>query len=165
MSHIQWVFEGLALRKKEREERKERMQLVSSVFNESIKAFREIVISLLGLNVGAGTRDEGELSPYIPLINYVAKPELLKAMLDSDAKAEASKSALKDESLDELNKNFMEDFDAGDLEPIFSGILSEDPFERWSSPEHQQDLMNAGVEVLEDGEELEDVFGEVKREG
>lgn len=149
MSYDMWMFEALALRKKEEQWLETMGKVTTEVFQSGFKAFRENVIYLLGLNIGAGQRKEdSDMTPFLPLNMYLGDPGVMKEMLEREKNEEATTKASSDTELDSLNERLMK-LEAGDLEPIFTGIHSSDPMERWHSPEYQAMLRDAGIEVVE----------------
>jgi hypothetical protein len=177
MTHGQWLFEAQALRKKEEDALKGRDELVSAVFKASHRAFRETLIALLGLFIGAkrkrrpveddattdldedvsddasdveevAAEEEEVRTPFLPLVYYLARPDMLNDMLAEDAEDRAAEEAAEDKNLDLLNEQLMS-LEEGDLEPLLTGQLSNDPYERWASPQMQQMLKELGVEVTD----------------
>lgn len=150
MNHAQWLFEATALRKKEREEAEKHDHLIRAIFTASRKTLRELLVHILGLNIGAGKPEgDSDLTPYIPLTLYTGRPDVMNEMMEREKNQEKMKDALDNENLDQLNDSLM-NLDAGDLEPLFTGALSSDPFERWLAPDNLENLRAVGVE-FEDG--------------
>ena len=141
MSHAQWQLEYLALREKETEERKERNALIEEVYTLASKTLQEMMIRLLGLNIGTGaqTNEDGR-TPYIPLVLTHAAPEMVQRLMDAD-KAE---EALKDENITKDLEILSELNPAKDLEKL----LNPTPLEVWHSEEHQALIRSMGVKVV-----------------
>lgn len=151
MNHAQWLFEAFALRKKDELEAKQRSQLAQAVYRESVRAFRETLIHLLGLNIGAGKpNDEADTTPFIPFLLTFGRHDVVEELMARDAEERLTENALDNEGIDELNMGLSK-LEMGDLEPLlFSGANSDDPFERWRSPEHQRLLRDIGIDVVPD---------------
>lgn len=156
MTQAQWLFEAMALSKKEKAQREFALEL----FKQGTLTLRTTLIRLLGLDVGVDVVDDAEYkeshpdapTPFVPLSMYTGRPEFLKVMLERQEEyreAEVARQSGRTADLDKLNEALM-NLDVGDLEPIFSGHNSADPFERWNSPETQQMLRDLGISVVED---------------
>ena len=147
MSYGQWMFEAAALRRKDRLEREWQQKLTEEIFKSSVKSLREVMIHVLGLHIGAGKGKDGEPTPYIPFALYCGRPEFLEEMIKKDEADEKLVDAL-DQDQDSLHEG-LANLDSGDLEPIFSGALSDDPLERWRSKENQEFLKSIGIDLVD----------------
>lgn len=155
MNHAQWLYEATILRQKEERD----LDRVREVFKAGANAFREGLVHLLGLNIGAGNPEilengEKGSSPFVPLIAFCGRPEVVDEMLKKHAEHQATNGegggpSANNDALGVLNDSLM-DLDIGDLEPLFTGINSEDPSERWASEEHQSLLKSLGIDVKKD---------------
>lgn len=150
MSYLQWHVEALAIRRKERDEREERNKLVTDVYKAAYNGLREMAIRILGLHIGAGKAKEGEPTPFRSLLPFIAREGMMEELMAAEADEKTQADALNNPDLDALADSLM-DFDVGDLEPLFTGANSDDPDERWNSPEHQAMLRSLGIEIV-DGE-------------
>lgn len=164
LTHSQWLFMAEAFSRREKQEAERQGRLVSAVFKAANRSFRDTLIYLLGLHIGAGKPkkveakeggesedEEDELTPYIPLVGLLAKPELIEELLRREKEEETAAEVLDDENLGELHDQLM-NLEAGDLEPIFSGKNSSDPFEQWYSQDNQEMLRAIGVDIVSDDE-------------
>lgn len=148
MNHVQWVFMAKAFKRKEEQEQERLSHTVAEIFKVSQRSLREMLIHLLGLNIGAGRPEPGEPTPYIPLTALITRPEVMEELLKRESDEKHEEEALDSSSLTDVNEGLM-NLDLGDLEPVFSGQNSDDPFERWMS-EPNMGLMKAiGVELYE----------------
>lgn len=159
MTHAQWWHEFLSIRAKEKKEADERMQLVNEVYKASARTFRETLVFLLGTNIGAGKRkSEDDPQPFIPLVTYVARPEVMKELLERETEETQATDILEDSGIESV-VDVIESLDMGDLEPLlFSGKNSDDPEERRRDPEYQQMLRDMGISLYDSslGETSED---------
>ena len=155
MSHMQWLIEAKALHKKEIKERDERIKLTKEVYEAASMSFRDILVHILGLNIGAGKQVEGKPVPFIPFMPLVAKPEVVEELMKRESEEIEISNALEDRGLSEVNDALM-DLDMGDLEPIFSGKNSDDPIERWMSEDNQRALKEMGIEVKDRDPKVEE---------
>lgn len=158
MSYAQWWHEFVSLREKEKKESEAQHKLVEDVYRAAAKTFRDTLIYILGTNIGAGKpKEDGDPTPYIPLVTYIAKPELMEELLNREREEKHAASELENKELDKLNDMFAE-MNFGDLEPLFSGKNSDDPEERMKDPEYQQMLREMGLELYDSskGETPED---------
>jgi hypothetical protein len=143
------MFEYVALRTKEREDRKFVFDLVQNVFTDGLKALRWHVISLLGLNIGAESlrdKDSTEI-PHIPLVMYLAQPEVIKEMMERDKNA-SRVSPAQEEAFETMSDYFM-NADEAIFDPLFTGEDSKDPKERYLA-RHQEMLRSMGINLTED---------------
>lgn len=111
MTTTQWLFEYLALKRKERE-----------TFELSFKALKAILISVMGLNAVRPEDDKGapksydsmtedEREAFLPLIAWVGRPELLK-MVKEQMETEANINQTED--TDDTYNKLIEQIDAAD---------------------------------------------------
>lgn len=123
MTTTQWIFEYLALRKKE----KEHFQLM-------FKAAKHLLVGVFGLNGLRPEDDKGipkshdemtddEREAFLPLVAWVGRPEMLKAVKDQIDK-EIEFTTIR---VDETYEKLIEQIDAadGDMEPILGLPQSE----------------------------------------
>lgn len=147
MTHAQWIYMAEVFQRREEKEREERNVLINEVYKASTRGLREMLVRLLGLNIGAGkAEEEGALTPFIPLVCTMSRSGILEELMKRDEEEEVIVAATNDENVDVVNDALM-NLDAGDLEPIFAGQNSENPIERWQSDEHQAMLRALGVTV------------------
>lgn len=148
MSRMQWLIEAVALRKREDEEKKRQSDVVTEVYKAASKTFRETLIHILGVNIGAGKAKEGEPTPYIPLVATMGRGEVIEELLKRESDEKHLTESLDDSNLDKFNEDLM-GLDLGDLEPVFSGSNSDDAFERWKAPDNVELMRAMGVELHE----------------
>ena len=119
------------------------------MFTDGLKALRWQVISLLGLNIGAESYREKDATdiPHIPLVMYIAQPEVITEMMERDTNASRVDPA-QEESFEAMSKHFME-MDDAILEPLFSGEDSKDPKERYLA-RHEELLRSMGINLTAD---------------
>lgn len=152
MSLAQWTFEARALRRKEDES----FKLVQEVFLHAHKVFRNDLISLLGLSIGAGKADEDkpDSTPFIPLNLYCGRPEVMEQLSELDGKEQAATSATKDKSIDALSDLIL-NMEEGDLEPIIS--RKKDPLDYVTNDAAQSLMRDMGIEISDPSSFLEDL--------
>lgn len=145
MTQAQWLFEARALQEKE----EQRAKLISDVMTASLKNLKDLLIVLFGLHIGAkkySKEEEKDLGlPYLPFNMFVARPEVMKEMIERDEEEAARIEAGSDSDLDALNEDLSQ-LDLGDLEPILEGG---DFFDQWTSDEHLHHLEEIGVDLHE----------------
>lgn len=143
MTQAQWLAEAIFLRKQE----KDQLELTRQVFKEGVKALREVLVSVLGSNIGAGRKkNEDGTSQYLPFVLYVTKPEILDEMIKRD---EAGVEA-ENKTLDDLN-DFLMGMDDGDLEPLFDDT---EMLRREQAAIDRASLEKLGVDLQEGDEGL-----------
>lgn len=152
MSLAQWTFEARAIRRKEDES----FKLVQEVFLHARKVFRNDLISLLGLSIGAGKADEDkpDSTPFIPLNLYCGRPEVMEQLSELDGKEQAATSATKDKSIDALSDLIL-NMEEGDLEPIIS--RKKDPLDYVTNDAAQSLMRDMGIEISDPSSFLEDL--------
>lgn len=152
LTYDQLLFMATAFRRKE----KRQNQLIRDVFKAASYEFNTSLIYLFGLYIGAGKKSDDAkpdaLPPFNPLVLYAGHPEIMKSMYEKHDADLAGEGMADNEQFDELAETIMQDFDAGDLEPLFSGAHSDNQREKWMSPEYQAFVKSLGVEfVKKDG--------------
>lgn len=152
MSHLDWLFMYESYRKREEEARKERSDIINEVYRASTKAFRDTLIYVTGANYGAGrAKTPDGPTPFIPLLFTFADPEVVEELTKRESEDTVEENVMTNPAIDELNEALME-LDDADLEPIFTGANSDDPFERWASKDTQAALRMLGVDTAQDGD-------------
>lgn len=150
MTYAQWLIEAAALQKREDGEREERQNMALEIYKAAARTFRETLIHVLGANIGAGKAEEGEPTPYIPLMTTLARGEVVEELLKRESDEKQASEVLDDENMDQFAEELM-NIDMGDLEPVFKGKNSDDPFERWASKDNVELMKQMGVELHEGG--------------
>lgn len=150
MTHAQWLIEAAALREHDDAARKERTAFAVTVFKAAVHAFRDVLVSTLGLNIGTSNVEKDEDAPprITPFVVFVTPPERLEDIMRRAGDNEEAESAVADDNLDTLNEQLAR-LDIGELEPLFTEKTL-DPYERWLSPENVQALRLAGVDLRHD---------------
>lgn len=151
MNHVQWAFMAEAFRRKEAHEQERLANIITEVFTASQRSLRELLIHLLGLNIGAGKAKTEGSTPYYPFATLVARPEVMEHLLKRNSDNEVEENVLADKGLDELNENLM-NLEVGDLEPVFSGQNSNDPYVRWTSEQNLHMLQSMGIDLVDDND-------------
>ena len=146
---MQWVFMAEAFKKREQEEQERQTKLVTDVYKAATRTFREVLVHIIGSHIGAGEKVEGEMTPFLPLLPLIANSEVMEELYKRESEGKKEVEVLENEGIDDLNEGLM-NLDMGDLEPVFRGENSEDPFERWFAEQNVDTMKAMGVE-LHDG--------------
>lgn len=155
MTHLEWVWLAKVYEAKEQQARDNQLTLIREVYKSAVEAFRETLIHLGGLNIGAvqpednsDAEDSIRGTSFIPMVLSMGQPEIVSNLVQKHQDRINSKAALNDPNLEVLNKELMT-MDFGDLEPLlFSGMHSSDPAEQLRDPAYLEYMKSIGVEVI-----------------
>jgi hypothetical protein len=139
MSRAQWAAEYIALKTREKEE-----------FERYFKSMRNLLISVLGLNALRPMDETGKIKSfdemteeefgqnYTPLVAWVGRIEMLKAVKDQIEGEKVEKEIGKDEEYEKLVAAI--DAVDGDMEPILGIEIPKGPSGKPVNPAYQQQL-------------------------
>lgn len=150
MTDDQWQIEYLLQLERERVEK----EYVGNIVAQVVLGLREMMVSLLGLNItakaGEGTEVEigdykMQMSKFIPAALLWGNPELLSAAFKSRDDEGKVHDAINDPEFEAFSQALMND--EGDMDPVILGPQDEAAIkrERWFSVYNQQMLKNLGV--------------------
>lgn len=118
MTDAQWLFEFYSLRKREERKSEETVEL--------LKGLRQMVVDLLGLNVGRLVSEDEDFEFTVPHGILTAHPEVLNFLVEEATKKSKEKSAAEDDDFEAFSQQLMNatrpDADPGDMAPIIEDI-------------------------------------------
>jgi len=152
MNWEQWLFEALAIRKKEDAAAKTHYDTIKTV----LETLQHMAINLLGLNAFSNASEaEGktsDLPKIIPLAMMVGHPEVLNALMEQSQKDVSEKKAGENEAFEDFSAQLHQQLKTGasDLPGDMIPILTEEDFQLdhnayWNSVDVQEMLQNMGV--------------------
>jgi len=154
MTRAQWVMEYIGLQERETA----LAETVGTVYTNSFRGLRDLLIMLLGLKfkVSPEDADPDAFPEFTPMSLLVGRPEVMKTLIEKEEKEEAAKEATEDEKFDEWSKKLAAG-DYSDMDPVVSeNLVNPDPNALWNSQEMQQSLRALGIKVTEpEGENVD----------
>jgi hypothetical protein len=157
MTTAQWLFEYQTLKDAE----KERYDMITLLFRSGIKAFRETLISTLGLNPTNEPPDEDDGTPFVPLSLMVGRPEIMHELLQEADRNSVPQAKDHDEQYEAIAQKLASG-DFADLHPIFTDASFGKPTpnsqrvtpeEKWRRPENLEFLRSLGVTLINTDDE------------
>ena len=148
MNWEQWLFEALAIKKKEEAEVEYQTTMATGAF----EALQKMLISLLGLDAFAPKSENSKLPKVLPLSMIIGHPEVLNALMEAAKKDEGEQSASEDETFEALSSQLHQQLKTGssDLPGDMVPLLTDENFALdrnayWNSIDVQQMLGSMGV--------------------
>lgn len=146
MTDAQWLFEYMLLRERERNKEKETYELI----NQSLKAIKQLLINILGLNLVPGDKDD-EKERIIPLSLMTARREILELMLEHFNQEEQIDTIMKDDEFEALSQAIANGEDLGDMSPLFEVDEKLDQqLNEWFTPHRETELHRLGVKIVDE---------------
>ena len=148
MTTEQWHFEYEGLLARE----EAKASTLARVFRDAVRAFREVLISVLGLNllkrwIGA-TPEQAErlkdMTPFVPAAYLWTKPEVLEHWQQEALRDEGAEAAMKDEAFEAFSAALARG-DLSEVDPRLLGTPDEGTEKFWNSVEVEQMLNRLGV--------------------
>jgi len=154
MTWSQWIFEARGLQKKERIQ----ADLSGDIAEASLRAMRQMLIRLLGLDIIPDTRPvaEQEKKPdsalFVPFAFLAGHPEVMQQWVEQAQSSVSTEAATSDMDFDAFSEELLKQLKTGksalpgDMVPL----LTENPTELlrenyWKSQEAQQAIQNLGI--------------------
>lgn len=146
MTDAQWLLEYTLLREKTQEQEKEIVELV----NQTLKAFKHILVNLLGLNVLPTKEDEKE-ERIIPLSLMTARREVLDYVLEQMNLDQQTQNVMDDDEFEAMSQAIAKGEDLGDMTPLFEVDEELDQqLNEWFTPGRELELRRLGVKIVDD---------------
>lgn len=143
MTYAQWMFEALALKKREADE----AEVTSSLISAFSRILRETLIGVLGLGLVKPKPDAKpeDGTAFVPASFIMGRPEMLKHFLEDMKKEEKTEDALNDEAFEAFSAKLAKG-DVGDMDPLIVGHSGPvDPGAFWASAGAKQMLASMGI--------------------
>jgi len=146
MTNAQWLFEYMLLRESEQEKEKE----VAEIANQVLKALKNILVNLLGLNMLPKKDGETE-ERIVPLSLMTARREVLGYMFEQMDADQQVQAAMDDDEFEAMSQAIAKGEDLGDMAPLFEVDEELDQqLNEWFTPGREQELRRLGVKIIEE---------------